>query len=301
MRTFRDLVDLIAAKVDSRRPLETQRWAGRAIGSGTVNAFVRRLYGAVRAPRAPDPGRRGATPNGTGSTFDRHRSPWSTCTTSTTGPSGSWSASCCARRSSEKERVGRRPGPLQFVVLDELNKYAPREGSSPIKEILLDVAERGPLARHHPDRRAADRQRGRAAHRGQLRDPGGRAARRRRGRRGASTASCPRSSASGPPSSSPARCSSSQPELPVPAGDPVPVPRLGHPGRRGRRQPHGPGPLVGGGGRRRRRGPLRRPASLNCASSAGLAGAGFAEPNHRWALLRRGPGTCHKRCVGSIG
>jgi DNA helicase HerA-like ATPase len=28
-------------------------------------------------------------------------------------------------------------------VLDELNKYAPREGSSPIKEILLDVAERG--------------------------------------------------------------------------------------------------------------------------------------------------------------
>jgi len=28
-------------------------------------------------------------------------------------------------------------------VLDELNKYAPREGDSPIKEILLDVAERG--------------------------------------------------------------------------------------------------------------------------------------------------------------
>ena len=30
-----------------------------------------------------------------------------------------------------------------FVVLDELNKYAPREGDSPIKRILLDVAERG--------------------------------------------------------------------------------------------------------------------------------------------------------------
>ena len=28
-------------------------------------------------------------------------------------------------------------------MLDELNKYAPREGESPIKEILLDVAERG--------------------------------------------------------------------------------------------------------------------------------------------------------------
>ena len=32
---------------------------------------------------------------------------------------------------------------MLFVVLDELNKYAPREGDSPIKEILLDVAERG--------------------------------------------------------------------------------------------------------------------------------------------------------------
>src|SRR6186997_318926 len=30
-----------------------------------------------------------------------------------------------------------------FVVLDELNKYAPREGSSPIKDVLLDIAERG--------------------------------------------------------------------------------------------------------------------------------------------------------------
>ncbi|MGH3664877.1 MAG: ATP-binding protein, partial [Egibacteraceae bacterium] len=42
----------------------------------------------------------------------------------------------------DKERSG-QPRPLLFVVLDELNKYAPREGSSPIKEILLDVAERG--------------------------------------------------------------------------------------------------------------------------------------------------------------
>jgi uncharacterized protein len=42
----------------------------------------------------------------------------------------------------EKERSG-SPDPLTFVVLDELNKYAPRDGSSPIKEILLDIAERG--------------------------------------------------------------------------------------------------------------------------------------------------------------
>jgi DNA helicase HerA-like ATPase len=30
-----------------------------------------------------------------------------------------------------------------FVILDELNKYAPAEGDSPIKEVLLDIAERG--------------------------------------------------------------------------------------------------------------------------------------------------------------
>jgi hypothetical protein len=41
-----------------------------------------------------------------------------------------------------KERTG-TARPLLFVVLDELNKYAPREGSSPIKEVLLDIAERG--------------------------------------------------------------------------------------------------------------------------------------------------------------
>ena len=33
--------------------------------------------------------------------------------------------------------------PLQVVLLDELNKYAPREGHSPIKETLIDIAQRG--------------------------------------------------------------------------------------------------------------------------------------------------------------
>ena len=42
----------------------------------------------------------------------------------------------------EKEESGARR-PLLFVVLDELNKYAPREGQSPIKDLLLDIAERG--------------------------------------------------------------------------------------------------------------------------------------------------------------
>jgi hypothetical protein len=29
------------------------------------------------------------------------------------------------------------------VVLDELNKYAPRQGQSPLKDLLVDIAERG--------------------------------------------------------------------------------------------------------------------------------------------------------------
>jgi DNA helicase HerA-like ATPase len=42
----------------------------------------------------------------------------------------------------QKEEQG-TARPLVFVVLDELNKYAPREGWSPIREVILDIAERG--------------------------------------------------------------------------------------------------------------------------------------------------------------
>ena len=42
----------------------------------------------------------------------------------------------------EKENTG-SARPLVFIVLDELNKYAPREGHSPIKDVILDISERG--------------------------------------------------------------------------------------------------------------------------------------------------------------
>jgi hypothetical protein len=41
----------------------------------------------------------------------------------------------------EKQGQGREP--LRFVVLDELNKYAPKDGTSPIKDLLVDIAARG--------------------------------------------------------------------------------------------------------------------------------------------------------------
>ncbi len=46
------------------------------------------------------------------------------------------------RAMEDKERKGTAK-PLMFVVLDELNKYAPRTGWSPIREVILDIAERG--------------------------------------------------------------------------------------------------------------------------------------------------------------
>lgn len=46
------------------------------------------------------------------------------------------------RAMEDKERRGTAK-PLMFVVLDELNKYAPRSGWSPIRDVLLDIAERG--------------------------------------------------------------------------------------------------------------------------------------------------------------
>ncbi|PZU90919.1 MAG: ATPase [Pseudanabaena sp.] len=41
----------------------------------------------------------------------------------------------------EKEKRGQYP--VIFIVLDELNKYAPKEGRSPIKDLLVEIAERG--------------------------------------------------------------------------------------------------------------------------------------------------------------
>jgi DNA helicase HerA-like ATPase len=42
----------------------------------------------------------------------------------------------------EKEETGQRL-PLSVLVLDELNKYAPREGTGPLKDMLIDIAQRG--------------------------------------------------------------------------------------------------------------------------------------------------------------
>ena len=50
VRTFRELVNEIENRLIPEDPEETpdQRWTGRAVGGGTINAFVRRLHASVR-------------------------------------------------------------------------------------------------------------------------------------------------------------------------------------------------------------------------------------------------------------
>lgn len=138
VRTFRELVDLVTAKVQDEESRYT--WAGPAIGTGTINAFVRRLQGAVRhverLVRAdlPHPERHRVRFEDQVTVVDLHN---------LHDRAKRFVVGVTVRRAFEdKERAGQSEE-LLVVVLDELNKYAPREGSSPIKEILLDVAERG--------------------------------------------------------------------------------------------------------------------------------------------------------------
>jgi hypothetical protein len=140
VRTLRDLVELVQSRLIDEDGRPDQRWAGPAIGAGTVNAFIRRLYGAVphvqhliRA-EVPDPERHRVALERQVTVVDLHN---------LHDRAKRFVVGVVLRRAFEdKERTG-QARPLQFVVLDELNKYAPREGTSPIKEILLDVAERG--------------------------------------------------------------------------------------------------------------------------------------------------------------
>ena len=135
---FRALANFIVERVQNEETAAD--WAGRAIGQGTVNAFVRRLFGAVGHLEhlirgdAPNPERHRIRRDARVTVVDIHN---------LNDRAKRFVVGVTLRRAfDEKERAGAQR-PLLFVVLDELNKYAPREGGSPIKEILVDVSERG--------------------------------------------------------------------------------------------------------------------------------------------------------------
>ncbi|MFP3901970.1 MAG: ATP-binding protein [Acidimicrobiia bacterium] len=138
VRTFDELVELIERKVDVDGP---DLWGGRAMGAGTVNAFLRRLHGArphlrrlIRADVARPDSHRVDFDRAQVTVVDLHN---------LNDRAKRFVVGVVLRRAFERKERSGQARPLQFVVLDELNKYAPREGASPIKEILLDVAERG--------------------------------------------------------------------------------------------------------------------------------------------------------------
>ena len=139
VRTFADLVGLLEAELggDATRG----SWVGGAALTGSVNALLRRLRSAVTPLSAVirgDLAHRGersiSTSRAQVTVVDLHNLP---------DRAQRFVVGVTLRSEfARKERQG-TARPLMFVVLDELNKYAPREGDSPIKQILLDLAERG--------------------------------------------------------------------------------------------------------------------------------------------------------------
>jgi DNA helicase HerA-like ATPase len=138
LRTYDDLVEFIFDRLtdeDARRD-----WAGPVTGTGTINAFLRRLRSSlkplrtiVRGDLVDTPGRRVSTDNQQVTVVDLHNLP-ERAQRFVVGV-------VLAAETARKEAAG--PGGLLFTMIDELNKYAPSEGTSPIKEVLLDIAERG--------------------------------------------------------------------------------------------------------------------------------------------------------------
>lgn len=143
IRTFGQLVDAIEDKLLPADPDDPpdQRWTGRAVGTGTINAFVRRLASArphvehlVRADIADA--------NLHALKLDAHQVTVVDIHT-LHDRAKRFVVGVVLRQAFEAKEASGVARPLQLVVLDELNKYAPRDSGSPIKEILLDVAERG--------------------------------------------------------------------------------------------------------------------------------------------------------------
>jgi DNA helicase HerA-like ATPase len=138
VRSYDDLVEVISDRLtdDATRA----EWAGPVTGAGTINAFVRRLRSSLKSLgqiiRADLPRPRGtaiSTEHHQVTVVDLHNLP-DRAQRFVVGV-------VLAAETARKEAAG--PGGLLFTMIDELNKYAPREGSSPIKDVLLDIAERG--------------------------------------------------------------------------------------------------------------------------------------------------------------
>jgi len=138
---FDALVEALTGREEGQERSLAEQWAFPA-APGTVAAFERRLHAAAKHVahliRGKDVGKR-----------DAHLLDWRRKQVSVVDIHALHDrakrfvvGAVLKRMFEEKESLG-TARPLVFVVLDELNKYAPREGGSPIKEVLLDISERG--------------------------------------------------------------------------------------------------------------------------------------------------------------
>ena len=142
---FDQLLDAIDTHLDPDSDLAF-KWAGSgnsAAAIGTIRAFMRRLHASARHVGVLVRGASAAN-------SDKHRIGFQHQVTVVDlhrlhDRAQRFVVGVLLRRVME-ERESRpgsdRPAPF-FVVVDELNKYAPRTGRSPIKDALLDIAERG--------------------------------------------------------------------------------------------------------------------------------------------------------------
>jgi hypothetical protein len=131
LETFNDLVSRIEANLDI--------WAATA-APGSRAAFLRRLEAsAYRLGHLI----RGNLP-GTAHRIDWHREQITVIDIHNLHDRAKrFVIGVVLKRMFEEKEASGSARPLVFVVLDELNKYAPREGWSPIKDVILDMAERG--------------------------------------------------------------------------------------------------------------------------------------------------------------
>ncbi|HLA66455.1 MAG TPA: ATP-binding protein [Acidimicrobiia bacterium] len=138
-RVIEDLDGFAAALEEFLDPVDGEpdlRWTGRVQG-GTVSAFMRRLHAAVvRVGHLIQPGE--------SRRIDRSAAQITVVGIQSLHELGQRFVvgALLAEAFAEKEGSGQR-FPLSVVVLDELNKYAPRDGQSPIKDMLIDIAQRG--------------------------------------------------------------------------------------------------------------------------------------------------------------
>jgi len=132
------LVDLLSDDELLRAP-EGRAWVGNA-APGTVSAFTRRLQSAAGRLRGLVRSDAQAIPRGDAA---RDEPPVAVVHLTRLHEFAQRFVvgTLLAQTFTAKEAGSRDP--IEFVVLDELNKYAPRDGSSPIKDTLIDIAQRG--------------------------------------------------------------------------------------------------------------------------------------------------------------